>query len=67
MQGKTLLEKAGQQMDGITVRDLDEVNVLNISSCEEMLRVLQTFGKSVNFEPAIVLREQSKLICFRQF
>ena len=66
MQGKTILDKAGQQMSGITVRDLDEVNILRVSSCEEMLRVLQTYGKSVKFEPAIALPEQSKLICFGQ-
>lgn len=32
MQGKTLLQRAEQQLSEITVRNLEEVNVLNVES-----------------------------------
>lgn len=66
MQGKTLVDKAQQQIANITVRDLDRVNVLNIDSCEQMLRLLKMYGKSLELQPAVALHDQSKLICFGQ-
>ena len=64
MRGKTLIEKAEHQINEITVRERSDVNVINLESTTELLNILRTYGKSMHMESAVMLPQQSKLICF---
>ena len=64
MQGKTLIQKAEEQLSQITVRDLEDTNVINVQSSAEFIRLLKTYGKCMDLEPAIMMPDQTKIICF---